>query len=135
VNLPGWKCGTCHAFCGEAKERLAVCRACGAPRPAELDGLETVLKRDDLTSGERVVFMDMQRAIEAYGVTLTEGQIGWIATVQKRPVRRKSVQEAAIELEIGPHGVEKAERFLKHFWVLVLLWVAILAVGWALFRH
>jgi hypothetical protein len=32
--LPGWTCGSCHVFNGEAKEVLSVCRCCQAPRPA-----------------------------------------------------------------------------------------------------
>lgn len=31
ATLPGWTCA-CGAFCGSAKDLLAECRACGAPR-------------------------------------------------------------------------------------------------------
>lgn len=30
--LPGWTCSACRAFNGAAKELLAECRGCGAPR-------------------------------------------------------------------------------------------------------
>ena len=33
--LPGWTCGECRGFNGEAKARLDRCRACSALRPAE----------------------------------------------------------------------------------------------------
>lgn len=31
--MPHWICRACCAFNGEAKERLAFCRCCGAARP------------------------------------------------------------------------------------------------------
>lgn len=108
--LPGWTCSTCHAFCGEAKERMSVCRACGAPRPAEIDALTEVLEREDLSDGEKVIFGDMRRVIEVYGVRLTPGQISWLSTVQRRPKRLKTVQEAAKELEIEIAEPPKAKN-------------------------
>jgi hypothetical protein len=37
IELPGWTCPSCLAFNGDAKERLAECRACCHPRPGGLD--------------------------------------------------------------------------------------------------
>lgn len=33
LTLPGWTCGACKGFNGEAKEALNVCRGCGAAKP------------------------------------------------------------------------------------------------------
>lgn len=32
MNLPGWFCGHCGIFNGEAKAKRAACRACDKPR-------------------------------------------------------------------------------------------------------
>lgn len=35
--LPGWSCGACGAFNGEAKERRSTCRVCDGARRAPIE--------------------------------------------------------------------------------------------------